>query len=69
MINIEFCTSNDLWGLLDGCWSVSAVQHHNGMNMSLFKLVNNGYRFGPSVPCRLNFISKVGSAYFCMCCT
>ena len=53
MINIEFCTSNDLWGLLDGGWSVSAVQHHNGMNMSL--LVNDGDRFGPGAP---------ASAYF-----
>ena len=46
-VNIKYCNLNDSRGLLDGGRSVSAVQHHNGMNVSL--LVNYGDRFGAPV--------------------
>ena len=46
-MNIEHETSNDSWGLLDVGRSVSAAQHHNGMNVGL--LVNDGDRFGAAV--------------------
>ena len=34
---MEYCNSNDLWVSLDGGWSVSAVQHHNEMNVGLLE--------------------------------
>ena len=46
-VNIEYCNLNDSWGFLDVGRSVSAVQHHNGMNMGL--LVNDGDRFCAAV--------------------
>ena len=46
-MNIEYCISNDSCGLLDVSRSVSAVQHHNGMNVDL--LVIDGDRFSAPV--------------------
>ena len=31
--NINYCNLNYSWGILDGGWSLSAVQRHDGMNM------------------------------------
>ena len=46
-MNIEYCISNDSCGLLDASRSVSAVHHHNGMNVDL--LVIDGDIFGAPV--------------------